>query len=166
MTDDDKSDVVEFVFYGINNFLNIILIAVFDPQRDYYRDDNENKPFGIVEVICIMLISIRYDWRLEKVFYHEHAIGGELVELPCLEQYRGLLQFFLRSKLFYTMIVIFVAVYIDINVYPFPERYERVVFAELPHLLMLIYVIVNFFRWRQLDGRIREKTAVSLRGIA
>ena len=62
--------------------------------------------------------------------------------------------------------MIFVAVYIDINVYPFPERYERVVFAELPHLLVLIYVIVNFFRWRQLDGRLREKTAVSLRGIA
>lgn len=31
-----------------------------------------------------------------------------------------------------------------------PKRYERIVFTELPHLLLLVYVVKSYFRWRLL----------------
>lgn len=126
--------------------------------------NNKRENSRVLSISCFMMLNMRNLRDVEHAF-EEIGSNGEVVEVPLLERRRRLFKLVLTSKNFYFMLMTPVVAHFECNVWSVPQFYQSVVYAELPLVLVLIYLIGNFFRWRQLTEPNNNEPIASYKGI-
>lgn len=116
--------------------------------NDCIGDESKNCP--IFAILCFMMIDAR-NIGDDHLFEEKGPNGEHALERHVLERCQRFFRPLLKSKNFYCLVLWPFVGHFEQTVRSVPLCYQRVVFAELPFVLVLVYLIENFFQWRQLN---------------